>query len=258
MKKTLLALFALCMLGLTLPQTAQAQCMVDSTITSPGIYPDTLAPGCIDTPYTAVVQFAFPSDTVIFGQTLQFDSFVVTAVNNVPAGLNWQCDQFQNNCTYYTTPGQLTRGCVEIMGTPTTANNPQDSVEVIGQGWVTIPFVGPYAAQDTIRMGLLVEDCTTTSAQPSMEDRLNVQVSPNPVNSSSRISYTLPEAANVRITVFDIYGKVVAEVCSGNQGTGYHAFSLEEIAQLAGGTYLVKMTLNNGEFSLVKKVMNLN
>lgn len=254
MKKTLLLTFLLCMIAWCLPQNASAQCSVDSSFTAPGIYPDTLPDACVGDPYSEVVNFVFPSDTVIFGQTVAFDSFVVTAVNNVPAGLTWECNMNHPTCTYLTTPGQFTRGCVQITGTATTPNLATDSVEVIGQGWVTIPIIGAYAAEDTIRMGLLVKNCGTAAA-PSIEQQLGLTVSPNPIASDSRVTYTLPAGAHVRITVVDMFGRTVAEVAAGDQAAGYHAFSLGDLSGLAGGTYMVKFNLNQGEFSTTRKVV---
>src|SRR3989304_1075767 len=81
----------------SIPLLAQP-CIPDTSITVPGIYYNPMPDGCEGQPYSEVVNFAFPPDTTVtipfppFFLTIPFDSFVVSSVNNIPAGLNYQCN----------------------------------------------------------------------------------------------------------------------------------------------------------------------
>lgn len=261
MKKILLAAALLCLSFVGSEAFAQAPCVVDGSIQSPGIYPssDTLPDGCVNTPYSEVVQFAFPPDTNLFGFTLPFDSFKVTSVNNVPSWATWQCDQFQNNCTYYTTPGQLTRGCVSISGTPDAIFN--DSVEVVGRAYVTF-FGSPQAIDDTIRLNLHIYDqvsCPIVNITPNFAQKLDLNVSPNPIQYNSRLAFTLPEAAEVEAGIYDIFGREVVALVNGQLGAGYHQFNISEHAgTLANGVYFLKFSVDNGAFTTSRKLISSN
>src|SRR5690606_8591349 len=50
---------------------------------------------------------------------------------------------------------------------------------------------------------------------------------PNPFNPATRISYQLPEAGNVKITVFDISGKQIATLVNGQQNAGFYDINFD-------------------------------
>lgn len=262
MKKVLLVAALLCLWAAAPFSEMSAQCVPDPNITSPGIYPssDTLPDGCEGTPYDEVVHFVFPPDTTVFGFTLDFDSFLVLSVNNVPNWATWQCDQFQNNCTYYTTPGQLLRGCVKIDGTPNAVFN--DSVEVVGQAWVTVPFVGPTALNDTIRLNLRVHpsgNCPITSIDNSFASQLDLNVSPNPLTMDSKVSFNLPENAKVSAGIYDMYGREVVNLNDGNLRSGYHQFNLGRYHNLLSeGIYFLKFNANDGQYVTTRKMLAID
>jgi hypothetical protein len=262
MKKVLLTTALLCLWFCTSNVFAQTTaCTVDNTISSPGIYPssDTLPDGCVNSPYDEVVQFAFPPDTTLFGFTLPFDSFKVSSVNNIPTGLSYQCDQYMNNCTYYTTPGQLTRGCVTIYGTPLVQFN--DSVEVVGRAFVTF-FGSSQAIDDTIRLNIHIYNetsCPLTSLNPSFASKLDLNVSPNPIQSDSRLSFTLPEAAQVEAGIYDMYGREVVSLANSQMGAGYHQIAVQAKSEsLANGIYFLKFNVNNGAYITSRKLISAN
>ena len=51
---------------------------------------------------------------------------------------------------------------------------------------------------------------------------LALSANPTPFASSTTISYTLPSAAHVRLALYDVSGRLVAEVVNGDQGAGPH------------------------------------
>jgi hypothetical protein len=65
-------------------------------------------------------------------------------------------------------------------------------------------------------------------------------VAPNPVSTSARLRYELPEATTVRLQVFDLLGRRVATLASGEKPAGRHEVSWRS-AGLASGTYFVRL-----------------
>jgi len=76
---------------------------------------------------------------------------------------------------------------------------------------------------------------------------------PNPFNPSTTISYTIPNESQVKLVVFDVMGRQVADLVNAKQSAGSYNINFDA-SSLASGVYFYKMTA--GEFSSVRK-MNL-
>ncbi len=63
---------------------------------------------------------------------------------------------------------------------------------------------------------------------------------PNPFASNTTISYSLPEATAVRLTVYNVAGQKVAELASGTQEAGRHEVQWDA-GDLASGVYLYRL-----------------
>lgn len=63
---------------------------------------------------------------------------------------------------------------------------------------------------------------------------------PNPALGASRIGFTLPEAAEVNLEVFDVLGRRVAVLAEGTRPGGRHEATVEA-GSLAAGAYLVRL-----------------
>lgn len=75
---------------------------------------------------------------------------------------------------------------------------------------------------------------------------------PNPFNAVTRLTYGMPDAADVTIKLFDIAGREVATLFNGHQSAGHHAVVWNSTGN-ASGVYLVRM--ESGNFKSVKKLM---
>ena len=75
---------------------------------------------------------------------------------------------------------------------------------------------------------------------------------PNPFNPSTNIGYTLPEAAPVRLSVFDALGREVAVLVAGAQSAGRHAVTWSADG-LPSGLYLYR--LEAGSFVETRTMM---
>jgi hypothetical protein len=75
---------------------------------------------------------------------------------------------------------------------------------------------------------------------------------PNPFNPTTTISFSLPEAADIRLTVFDVLGRELVVLANGRADAGFHSVEFNA-ASLSAGTYFYQLTA--GDFSMVRKLM---
>lgn len=68
---------------------------------------------------------------------------------------------------------------------------------------------------------------------------------PNPFAGRATVGYALPEAADVRLVVYDVLGRQVATLADGPVEAGRHEATFDAAA-LPSGTYLVRMTTDGG------------
>jgi hypothetical protein len=77
---------------------------------------------------------------------------------------------------------------------------------------------------------------------------------PNPFNPSTKIDFELPEASYVKITVYDVSGKVVEELLNANIPAGYHNVVWNTSNKnISSGIYFYK--LQAGNFTDEKKMV---
>ncbi|RPI13086.1 MAG: T9SS C-terminal target domain-containing protein [Ignavibacteriae bacterium] len=75
---------------------------------------------------------------------------------------------------------------------------------------------------------------------------------PNPFNPSTKISFSLPQAENVKLKVFDILGKVVASLVDGRLNAGIHQLTWDA-SGTSSGVYFYK--IEAGSFNDIKKMV---
>jgi flagellar hook assembly protein FlgD len=80
---------------------------------------------------------------------------------------------------------------------------------------------------------------------------------PNPFNPTTHFSVDVPRAAAVDITVYDVLGRKIVTLMSGEQEAGYHVMEWDSKdghgMTVPSGMYMVRMTA--GDFSAVRKIM---
>ena len=83
-----------------------------------------------------------------------------------------------------------------------------------------------------------------------LKNNLNVSIFPNPFESKTIISYTLIVNSKVNISIYDIQGKLVAELKDGNFGAGKYEDEFDAVKYDANdGVYFVKMIVNGEVFT---------
>jgi len=75
---------------------------------------------------------------------------------------------------------------------------------------------------------------------------------PNPFNPTTTISYALPSASPVRLTVYDLQGRTVAKLVDGMRDAGVHEVTWDAMG-FASGIYFCR--IEAGEFEAVRKLM---
>ena len=69
--------------------------------------------------------------------------------------------------------------------------------------------------------------------------------------SSASVSLTLAEAADVRVSVYDLLGRAVAMPLAGPLAGGTHRADLD-VSRLAPGVYVVRASVNHGGAAVVE------
>ncbi|MFN8179033.1 MAG: T9SS type A sorting domain-containing protein [bacterium] len=90
-------------------------------------------------------------------------------------------------------------------------------------------------------------------------DRFSLSIAPNPVVSTSLISFTLPSAAPTRVEVFDVLGRLCARLRGEPFAAGTHTLAWRPVdaagRRLTSGVYAVRLT--SGDRSQSRRVVLL-
>lgn len=139
-------------------QFASAQCTIDFSYTSPGLYPDTLPTGYVGQSYSEDITFVMPLDT----QGYDFTNFHILSIS-LPIGLTWQSNASANNNNY--DPQVNPYGCVNVTGTPLLPGQYNVDVTVIAD--LTIVQGVPVTFQ--VYMEILPNTTSVTNTGFSMQ-----------------------------------------------------------------------------------------
>ena len=74
----------------------------------------------------------------------------------------------------------------------------------------------------------------------ALSARFNLRIAPNPFTSAAAISYSVPQAGNVSLRLYDVAGKLVTTLAQGYTQAGSYTTSVSA-AKLASGIYLLKL-----------------
>jgi len=75
---------------------------------------------------------------------------------------------------------------------------------------------------------------------------------PNPFNPSTRILFTIPEAGNVKLTLYDALGRLMKTLLNEHKSRGMYEFELDA-SDLSSGVYFYKLEAPN--YSNSKKML---
>ena len=103
----------------------------------------------------------------------------------------------------------------------------------------------------------IIQEMKNTSAVVEKKDELPEQFHisqnyPNPFNPTTTIKYSLHSAQHVKITVFNVNGKLVSELLNQNMTAGTHTVNFDG-SNLSSGVYFYKITV--GECTQMRKML---
>ncbi len=75
---------------------------------------------------------------------------------------------------------------------------------------------------------------------------------PNPFNGQTTIRFALPQAAQVRLTLYNLRSQTVAQLVDGWRAAGFHEVTWDA-ANLASGMYFCR--IQAGDFTAIRKMM---
>lgn len=227
-----------------------SQCVPNTSMTQPGIFPDSatgLATGVINQAYNQVMQLKIPVDTtaVIFGttQTVTIDSISLLAFGNLPPGITYACNP--SNCSF---PGG-SNGCVLISGTPTQAGT--FTVLAITSTKGKIGGFLPVTQIDTINYYNIVIN-TTSGISNNQNLKFEIfQNDPNPFSNYTDIKFNTSHQTIVNLKVFNLIGKEVMHKSIQCQA-GRNSYRLSG-DDLAPGVYMY--TLSDGITTYTRRMI---
>jgi len=94
----------------------------------------------------------------------------------------------------------------------------------------------------------------SSQSMPNQTGHLTLSVYPNPVKKVIGIEYNLPAKTDIKLSIFDVTGRLVKNIVSENQESGIFHKSFD-ITNLSQGVYFIR--LNTRDKSLVEKVIFL-
>ncbi|NBC84813.1 MAG: T9SS type A sorting domain-containing protein, partial [Bacteroidetes bacterium] len=116
----------------------------------------------------------------------------------------------------------------------------------------------PSTDQSTYRL-LLGSKSFTGATEATAEELVIEKPAPNPFRDRTTLRYTLPEAQDVTIRVYDLLGRRLLTLVDGRQGSGPHSVQWGGTdasgAPIASGMYFVRMTV--GDRRVVHKVVHV-
>ncbi len=250
MRKIILFVFAIS-LNLFVFQNLHAQCTPDGTcndIGNPGeMCPEVLPPATVGVPYSQVLTVIPPATFNYNGQSVALTKIKVSNVENLPAGLTYQCSP--SNCEFTpTTP--VTRYCILMSGTPTQAGTYQLKIHVVP--YITIMGVATALPEQVDDTSLVMVVNTASYSQIVSATKFTLLApEPNPFNNVVSLSYYAPYTSSVNLQVFDVLGNKVYEEKM-IAGRGENSFKFDG-STLKRGVYIY--TVNNGREHFVKQLI---
>lgn len=229
--------------------TINAQCVINSSLTNAGFYPDSLtgiAGATVAVPYNDDIQFRIPQDTVLFGFTVAIDNAVIDSVGGLPAG-------FTN------TPNPAGpilgngNGCMRISGTAVSGQElggpNSDGVYpliIYYTMTATVPFVGQIPLPLTNNYYRLV--ISPSVGLNVLLNKQNMSINyPNPAIDNMAIEFISSGAKSYTLEVFNYIGQSVSKQ-SGNAKEGINKIDYKT-SGLANGTYVYRLTAGNSSTS---------
>ena len=104
---------------------------------------------------------------------------------------------------------------------------------------IMVEIVAPIVNKVSKLLPITITPTPSVDTRATEELKGSIQVNPNPMLDRAMVTYTVPTAGKVRITVFDDNGRMVEKLFEGNQDAGDYSIEWNNTAQSAGTHYVV-------------------
>ena len=217
-----------------------AQCVPDTSITSPDIYPDeitNLPEAFVGQPYVAQIDVLTPLDTSVSlsGLTVPvvIDNIELTSVTGLPANFTYTCNP--PTCIF---PGG-TYGCAEIFSTvdPTSTDIGYYPLTMTTSTLaINVPLIGSLTQVDTVDYFYIdISNSTALIEQINSSTLKILDVYPNPVSDLANFQFVIGNNYSVDFYIIDCMGRIIVnqEIVASR---GVNKFQLD-LSNLAHGLY---------------------
>jgi hypothetical protein len=227
-----------------------SQCTPDPSCNDtldPGeICPETLPDGTVGVAYDQVVTIIPPASGDIGSGTVSILKIKISNVQNLPDGLTYACTP--TNCEFPVT-NPITRYCVRLSGTPTTAGVYPLKVYVIP--YISVGgFPVPATTQiDSTSLSITIN--TAGSVSLNSNKIVNIDPKPNPFSNTTQLGFVAYKPAQYELQVFDIVGnRIHSEKKVAVKGENYFEFSGNKLSK---GMYIY--TIQNGQDKITRQLV---
>jgi len=96
-----------------------------------------------------------------------------------------------------------------------------------------------------------------TGINSILAQSMNLQIAPNPFNSELRIDYTLTEAQNMKLSIYDVTGKEVTVIANSHQDPGKYTIMIDAAKyNMQAGVYFLHIVA--GDQAIDEKIIRIN
>jgi len=132
--------------------------------------------------------------------------------------------------------------------------NPVHTYTATGSYTVTLTtyskFGCVYLFSDTVTIGLL------TSISSALAQSMNLEIAPNPFTDELHIQYTLAQAQDMRLSIYDVTGKEVTVIANTRQDAGKYTFTVDASKyNMGAGVYFLHIIA--GDQAIDEKIIRL-
>ncbi len=139
--------------------------------------------------------------------------------------------------------------------TPGSYTISSDKVEYISGQPKEVNLEFANSIVNNVNLTLTPQSVTSQEETPVVVNKFSLmQNYPNPFNPVTNISFTLPEKTNVKLTVFNVLGREIATLVSGELNAGQHSVSFDA-SRFSSGIYFYR--LQAGSFTSTHKMTYL-
>jgi hypothetical protein len=121
----------------------------------------------------------------------------------------------------------------------------KDAVDYINNGW-TIPEGWIPEGYDSLYSEGVISEISVSPGIPSKT--VLISNYPNPFNPETTLQFSIPQAGNVTLSIFNLQGQQVAELVSGYVEAGNHTAAWNALGY-PSGTYIYRLTSDQGSVS---------